>query len=203
MVNLILYLVLCCIICVPLLNLNMFVTTTVAGKKMHEALYTLFLAVLCGFIISIIPYIGLLSIKAIEFSKVSLLLTFENTIYTILFSFVSFLLLSTIGKVAVKPSRYNTNKKKGITPYLVLSVVVAAFILLYIVYLLDRVYSILLYINNVNVLYSITLLTTSIYNIARIIEHLHIDRLMINRGITYKKSSTFFTIFSISFGSTI
>ncbi|MED4056453.1 hypothetical protein P4654_20355 [Niallia taxi] len=61
MVNLILYLVLCCIICVPLLNLNMFVTTTVAGKKMHEALYTLFLAVLCGFIISIIPYIGLLS----------------------------------------------------------------------------------------------------------------------------------------------
>jgi len=203
MINPILYLVLCCIICVPLLNINMFVTTTVAGKKMHEALYTLFLAIICGFIISIIPYIGLLSIRAMELSKVSLLLTFKNTVYTILFCFVSFLLLSTIGKVAVKPSRYNTNKKKGIIPYLVLSVVVAAFILLYIVYLLDRVYSIPLYLNNINVFYSVTLLTTSIYNIARIIEHLHIDQLMINRGITYTKSSIFFTVFSISFGSTI
>ncbi|MFP7472938.1 EAL domain-containing protein [Niallia taxi] len=203
MVNLILYLIVCCIICVTLLTLNMYVTTTVTGKKMHEAIYTLFLAILCGFIISIIPYICLLSISVIELSPESLKLTLKNTLYTFLFCFVSFWLMSLIGKIAIKPSRFNTNKKKGVIPYLVLSVVVAAFIVIYIVYLLERVYSIPLYLNNVNVLYTAALLTTSIYNIARIIEHLHIDQLMINRSITYTKSTTFYTVFSISFGSII
>ncbi|WP_456276422.1 putative bifunctional diguanylate cyclase/phosphodiesterase [Bacillus sp. AK128] len=201
MFNLVIYLSLCCILCVTLLNMNMHLTNSSAGKKMPEILYTFILATICGFIITIIPYMALLGNKIIELSNENLMLTFKNGIYTFLFCFISFLLLSGIGKVAVKPSKIETNKKKGILPYLMLSIGVAAFILFYIIYLIEEVYSISIDINSEYVFYVVILLTTSIYNIARIFEHLHIDRLMINRSLTYTKTSLFFTIFSISFGS--
>ncbi|WP_176215098.1 EAL domain-containing protein [Cytobacillus gottheilii] len=203
MVSLILYLVVCSVICVSLLNLNMHLTKTSAGKKMPEVLYTLFLAALSGFIISIIPYITLLNIKLLKLSGTSFFLTLKTSFYTVLFCFISFLLLNLIGKIAVKPSKADTNKKKGVLPYLVLSGGIALFILFYIVYLLESVYSISIQVSAEHMTYIVVILTSAIYNLARIFEHLHIDRFMINRSNTYTKSSVFFTVFSISFASTL
>lgn len=203
MTNFILYLVVCSVICVSLLNFNMYVIRTNTGKRMSELLYSLFLAGLSGLIISLIPYVTLLSMNVIKLSQVSLMLALKNSVHAFLFILISFLLLRIVGKVALKPSRGNTNKKKGILPYLMLSGVVASFILLYIIYLLENVYSISIQFTAETITYTAILLTASIYNIARIFEHLHIDRLMINRTTTYAKSSCFFVIFSVSFASTL
>lgn len=204
MMSLILYLVVSSVFCVILLNLNLYMTKTSLGKRMPEVLYTLFLAVLCGFVISIIPYLTLLNMNLLKLSDVSFILTLKNSIYTVVFCFISFWLLSVIGKVAIKPpSKAVSNKKKGILPYLILSGIVASFILLYIVYLLESVYFFSIDVTPQNFTYTVVLLTSTTYNLARIFEHLHIDRFMKNQRNTYAKSSLFFTVYSIAYSSTL
>ncbi len=203
MVNLLFYLLVCCVICVSILNINIYVASASAGKKLKEVFYMLFLALQCSVIISFIPYISLLSMKVIKLSEESIFLTLQSSIYTYTSSFIIFLLLNTLGKFTIYPSRVVTNQRKGILGYLLLSGMVASFILLYIHYLLGSVYSISIHMNGKIITYSLVLLSAAIYNIARIFEHLHIDRLMLNRTNTYAKSSVFFIIFSISYASTI
>ena len=159
-------------------------------------------ALVCGILIILVPYLCLLATKAIAFETTYLPHILEFSLIGILFCFICFLLMNISERVPVLPKRKTSGIQKDKIAYLSLSFFGASFILGF-TYFFVQSFNIPVSIIKEQIVVALVLLSSAIYTLARIYEHLFIDKLVIQRKLSTLHIAILFLMFSICLNSSL
>lgn len=196
--NLILSILLCFFSLLLILHItNISVKQNYKGTK-----FAFILAIICGIVITLVPYLSLLSANSTNAGKQYLLHLFEIGTVSILFCFICFVLINIMGKIPLRTKMNNSSKQYDKFSFILLSVLGAIYIIGFSYYLIYSLNVSVVLIKE-HLIISLVLLASSIYTLARIYEHLYIDKLVIKRKLSLFKISLLFLMFSISLNSSL
>lgn len=187
---------------VSLLHAILVLSTFTILKKVNLFFHSLLIACSSGLVISITPFLSLLSLGVIPFSTAYLLIVCKIFLYATIFCFLCFLGLHYVGKVSIKPKMEEKKKNTAVFPYLSLSFILSCLIFIVNYNLVDS-YHIHIELNLGTQSFILILLTSVIYTIARTFEHIYVDRLMIKRKVSYLQITIRFLIIHIAYSSII
>ncbi|QCR31896.1 bifunctional diguanylate cyclase/phosphodiesterase [Lysinibacillus sp. SGAir0095] len=189
-------------ICFVSLLLILFITNASRKQNFRGPRLAIFSAFICGILITLTPYLCLLTTQTIVFEVSSLLHLCKISFVSILFFFLFFVIINMIEENPVMPKRKTSGLQKDKIAFHSLSVT-AAFFVLGFTYFVIQSFNIPVTLVKEQSIVPLVLLSASIYTLARIYEHLFMDKIIFQRKLSQLQLSFLFLMFSLCLNSSI